>query len=179
MSTEFDCIVHQDVNISQILHILKQHIIIHPPPYSLISILAPYIHLSGRKIKIIIHHNSRNISIVEPDIRHHILQTAVSAFQNHRLRTPVNSTFTNAFETLHIASNRHSNRQTYQTSAYSNQSSARSPGVDSGQQCSICMETIMSNDVQCLPCAHVFHRHCISRWLQQSTSCPECRLELA
>ena len=175
MSTELDCIVHQDVYISQIHNILKEHIIIHSPPYSLISILAPYIDNTGRKIKIIIHHNSRNISIVEPDIRHHILQTAVSAFQNHRLRSPAtNNNFMNSFQTLHRASSRYSNRFTN-----FNTSSTSSPNVDSGQQCSICMETIMSNDVQCLPCAHVFHRHCISRWLQQSTSCPECRLELA
>jgi hypothetical protein len=168
MSTELDCIIHQDTNISQIHNILKQYVIIHAPPYSLISILYPYIHNSGRKIKIIIYHSSRNISIVEPNIRHHILQTAVSAFQNHRLSTPVNLLNT----LVHRASTQYSNRS-------SASSSASSPGVDSGQQCSICLETIMSNDIQCLPCTHIFHRHCISRWLEQSTSCPECRLELA
>ena len=41
-------------------------------------------------------------------------------------------------------------------------------------QCVICQETIRSGD-QRLPCAHVFHRACLQRWLPEHRSCPVCR----
>ena len=41
-------------------------------------------------------------------------------------------------------------------------------------QCVICQETIRGGD-QRLPCAHVFHRACLQRWLPEHRSCPVCR----
>ena len=41
-------------------------------------------------------------------------------------------------------------------------------------QCVICQEAIRGGD-QRLPCAHVFHRACLQRWLPEHRSCPVCR----
>ena len=41
-------------------------------------------------------------------------------------------------------------------------------------QCVICQEPIRGGD-QRLPCAHVFHRACLQRWLPEHRSCPVCR----
>ena len=43
-------------------------------------------------------------------------------------------------------------------------------------QCPICMEDITpGQDAQALPCAHIFHRACVGRWLRQHRACPVCR----
>lgn len=159
MSTELNCIVHQDINISELHSLLREHMIIHNPPYSLRSIIAPYITGRGRNIKIVLHHSNRNITIVDADIRHHVLQTAVAAFQNHRLQPRSRSapSFPFAAFTQPVPPTR---------------------SQSTGKTCSICMEDIQTNNLQCLPCAHTFHRQCIRRWFRQSTSCPECRLQL-
>jgi hypothetical protein len=45
------------------------------------------------------------------------------------------------------------------------------------EECSICYE---ENDKQCivLKCKHVYHKECIDKWLQEHTTCPQCRHEL-
>jgi len=40
--------------------------------------------------------------------------------------------------------------------------------------CTICLMEI-TNNIKALPCAHVFHTHCIDRWLRLKNSCPLCR----
>eukprot|EP00834_Sanchytrium_tribonematis_P002207 NODE_63_length_26141_cov_1.022656.p18 type:complete len:179 gc:universal NODE_63_length_26141_cov_1.022656:14673-15209(+) len=44
------------------------------------------------------------------------------------------------------------------------------------ETCSICLEHYKRNE-KCieLKCNHVFHRACVSHWLQQNNSCPLCR----
>ena len=42
------------------------------------------------------------------------------------------------------------------------------------EQCVICQETIGSAGER-LPCAHVFHRACLERWLAEKQWCPVCR----
>jgi len=48
-----------------------------------------------------------------------------------------------------------------------------------GEVCSVCLSAYDAPDVLIrLPCDHLFHEHCISRWLQQDGSCPQCRFNL-
>ena len=45
--------------------------------------------------------------------------------------------------------------------------------------CSICYESITASTGHCtLGCAHTFHLACLSRWAQNTASCPLCRKEL-
>jgi len=45
--------------------------------------------------------------------------------------------------------------------------------------CSVCLSQYDAADLLIrLPCAHLFHEACISRWLQQDGSCPQCRFNL-
>mmetsp|Transcript_8960 Transcript_8960/g.25784 ORF Transcript_8960/g.25784 Transcript_8960/m.25784 type:complete len:223 (-) Transcript_8960:166-834(-) len=46
-------------------------------------------------------------------------------------------------------------------------------------ECSVCRENIVVGDnVQRMPCSHVFHPPCLKPWLDQHNSCPLCRHEL-
>jgi len=45
--------------------------------------------------------------------------------------------------------------------------------------CSVCLSAYDAPDVLIrLPCNHLFHENCISRWLQQDGSCPQCRFNV-
>ena len=50
-------------------------------------------------------------------------------------------------------------------------------GEDNGVEvCSVCLSAYDASDVLIyLPCGHMFHEACISRWLQRDASCPQCR----
>jgi len=42
--------------------------------------------------------------------------------------------------------------------------------------CTICTEVYdSSHDVSALKCGHMFHADCLSPWLNQSMTCPQCR----
>jgi hypothetical protein len=41
--------------------------------------------------------------------------------------------------------------------------------------CSICLEPITADKVQCCSCGHCFHAKCIQKWLETKTTCPNCR----
>ncbi|RKO97171.1 hypothetical protein CXG81DRAFT_3810, partial [Caulochytrium protostelioides] len=44
------------------------------------------------------------------------------------------------------------------------------------QRCSICLEDYTRGErLITLPCRHVFHKTCISMWLQSHKECPICR----
>ena len=46
--------------------------------------------------------------------------------------------------------------------------------------CTICIHDFDQMDlVTLLPCQHSFHQLCISTWLDKSTACPNCRLDLS
>ena len=44
--------------------------------------------------------------------------------------------------------------------------------------CSICYEEISSETEFKTPCNHVFHKVCLSPWLQQKNTCPNCRAQI-
>lgn len=47
-------------------------------------------------------------------------------------------------------------------------------------QCSICLEEFESGleKVSRMPCSHVYHAHCIVKWLEYNHLCPLCRFEM-
>ena len=47
------------------------------------------------------------------------------------------------------------------------------------RSCSICLSDFEKGQmVRSLPCFHLFHRHCIDRWLESNKQCPVCQIEL-
>lgn len=42
-------------------------------------------------------------------------------------------------------------------------------------ECLICQEEMSKERVSQLSCGHIFHKSCISSWLQRKASCPTCR----
>ncbi|KAJ7955482.1 RING/U-box superfamily protein [Quillaja saponaria] len=47
-------------------------------------------------------------------------------------------------------------------------------------ECAICIaEFEVKGEAAKLPCLHVYHRDCISKWLQRNPSCPMCRFKLS
>ena len=47
-------------------------------------------------------------------------------------------------------------------------------------ECSIClMEVNEGQDTILLPCGHMFHEGCVTKWLEIHNTCPLCRFELA
>nr|CAD2184435.1 unnamed protein product [Meloidogyne enterolobii] len=41
--------------------------------------------------------------------------------------------------------------------------------------CSICTKALTSNNTYNIPCDHVFHKECITKWISLEESCPICR----
>eukprot|EP00041_Stephanoeca_diplocostata_P019421 m.419124 g.419124 ORF g.419124 m.419124 type:complete len:360 (-) comp21300_c0_seq2:2057-3136(-) len=52
--------------------------------------------------------------------------------------------------------------------------------IDSGMQCTICLGSISEENHRIirLDCSHMFHRACITPWLEQRTTCPVCRYDI-
>ncbi|KAK2646830.1 hypothetical protein Ddye_022025 [Dipteronia dyeriana] len=48
------------------------------------------------------------------------------------------------------------------------------------EQCVICLEELSSSEREIvgLPCSHVYHRNCITKWLKTTRQCPICRLAI-
>lgn len=45
--------------------------------------------------------------------------------------------------------------------------------------CTICTELFDgTNDISAVPCGHIFHSGCLSRWLETSLTCPQCRMRV-
>lgn len=155
MTSECTLRIPTSQNIHFIHSRLKEHVIIYNPPYSIVNILSQYMSPIGREIKVVIEHASRNVDIVEGSIRSHVLQTTILAFQQHRLHSPY--------------------------SPYSHYSlptggpPRQRQRVSTGKECPICYDVIYQHGMTVLPCAHMFHRSCIQRWLNQTPSCPVCR----
>lgn len=51
--------------------------------------------------------------------------------------------------------------------------------IDSGEQCSICMQDLATDAVDQAPCHHFFHEDCLNRWkFGGNNTCPLCRSPL-
>ena len=154
MSFEYNCVVNYTSNINQIYSLVKQHCIVHSPPWCLDSLLLPFLaHSEGRRLELVINYANRDVTLVSAlSVGRHVLQTAVQAFQNHRLSDLIN------------------------------QSSMLQPVLTTrrsiGQECTICLDDICQSTVHTLPCAHSYHRHCILRWLSTNRCCPVCRTSM-
>ena len=47
------------------------------------------------------------------------------------------------------------------------------------QQCVICQEEYRDGEkVTCMPCLHMFHKDCITKWLLRSHLCPICKFQM-
>lgn len=44
------------------------------------------------------------------------------------------------------------------------------------RECSICLNTETNNFVKISNCEHIFHHHCIIKWLEINRQCPLCRI---
>jgi hypothetical protein len=156
MSFKYNCVVNYTTNINQIYSLVKQHCIVHSPPWCLDSLLQPFLtHSEGRQVELVINYANRDVTLVSaPSVGRHVLQTAVQAFQNHRLATTHQDDMFQRALGL---------QQTW------------SHSVSTGQECAICFEDICQENVSTLPCAHSYHRHCIGRWLAINNQCPLCR----
>ncbi|KAL2479879.1 RING-type domain-containing protein [Abeliophyllum distichum] len=51
------------------------------------------------------------------------------------------------------------------------------PTVNARGSCAVCMEGYRSGKQ--VPCGHVFHAVCITRWLSRHDSCPLCRFQVS
>ena len=48
-----------------------------------------------------------------------------------------------------------------------------------GEECAICLQDFAAEEtLGAMPCSHAFHRHCISKWLCNKSTCPLCRHQL-
>ncbi|VEU35585.1 unnamed protein product [Pseudo-nitzschia multistriata] len=63
---------------------------------------------------------------------------------------------------------------------HSNDKNFPQPTINSMDTCTICLDDYQIGDkLCCLPCGHVFHAECISKWLvERSATCPLCNLDL-
>lgn len=173
MTSVCELSIRRDIPLNMIYGKLKNHVILFEPPYDIPSILIDFCHFGGQSIKIVINHSSRDVDIVQHSISGHVLGIAVRAFQGHRLQhMPARSVQRPSFGGLD---------ERFSAMAFEERRHSASQRVarDTGKTCSICMETIFDNDIEVLPCAHVYHSRCISRWAMEQQNCPECRCPLA
>ncbi|XP_049369618.1 NEP1-interacting protein 1-like [Solanum verrucosum] len=51
-----------------------------------------------------------------------------------------------------------------------------------GDECMVCLEELVrkqaDNEILSMPCSHMFHGECITKWLETSHYCPICRFEM-
>ena len=182
MSSECTCYIAPTQDILQLHGLLKQHVTIYSPPYSIYDILSPHLASNGRQVKIVITHKSRDVQIVEQSITHHVLQTTIRAFQTHRLAPSHRSPHLYTLDLAQASPGEetppfgsvtpfsiHGRFAKYFNFAHA------SPGEETQRECPICFDKICENDGSALPCMHSFHTRCIRPWVLENNSCPVCR----
>lgn len=156
MSSECSFNIDASQDILQLHGILKQHAILYSPPFAIASVMSPFMRRRGRPIRVVIHHRSRDVDIVESSVSNHVLQTTVRAFQAHRLSTQARTRF--------------EDRPMFHPTV-----AVQSPAAATQRECPICFESICANQGLALPCMHAFHAQCIRQWLVENRTCPVCR----
>ena len=127
MSTEYALYVDPSLDVAILRRLLFERVLNQPPPFHLSRWLLPYHVPAGRHIRVIVNHASRNVSVIDHDIASHVLRTAILGFQTHRLSRPAPPCLVaTPPRPMSIRSHR----------------ASRSNNVDTGQQCSICFESI-------------------------------------
>lgn len=155
--TEFRGTIYPATDLGQLYQILREYVIVHNPPYNIKALISGWSCERGRTICITVYHNSRNVTIAQPDDRASacVLRTVVPVFE----RLPIEPTRRVSLP-----------RRVPKPCARQRRGRA--------QECRICFDAIDEEELQVLPCAHVYHRACIARWFEESRSCPQCRLAL-
>ena len=156
MSSQCSFNIDASQDILQLHGLLKQHAILSEPPFAIASVMSPFMRQRGRSIRVVIHHRSRDVQVVESSVSNHVLQTTVRAFQAHRLSTHAPTMF--------------EDRPVFQPTV-----SVQSPAIPTQCECPICFDTICANQGLALPCMHAFHAQCIRQWLVDNRTCPVCR----
>ena len=155
MSSECTFTIDSSQDVLELHGVLKRHVIMFSPPYPIARLMSQYIVNEGRSVKVVIHHASRDVQIIEGSVSRHVLRTAIMAFQTHRISAP---TPPRSSARRHLAS------------------AARRPtGAATQQDCPICFDTIHEHEACALPCMHAFHSRCIDPWLYEHNTCPVCR----
>jgi hypothetical protein len=92
MTTVHECMVNYDCDLLQLQQVLQQHVIVFNPPWSLPVLLQQFLSTETRmrrRLKIVIDHSSRNVSVNEASLSPPVLKTVMGAFKSHRLAPPV------------------------------------------------------------------------------------------
>ena len=168
MNTEFTCVVHPATDIGQVYRVLREHAIVENPPFAVAPLLTAWICEHGRRLRITIDHNSRNVTVAPlgNNAAGMVVRNIVPTFQRLAVPRARSVRFCASMRARPVAR------------AARGTARAAVASVEHGQECRICFETIGPHELQALPCAHVYHRECIARWFEESRTCPTCRLAL-
>jgi len=181
MTSVCELSIRRDIPITMIYGKLKNHVILFDPPYDISSILINFCHFGDQPVKIIIRHSTRDVDIVQPSIASTIISTTVRAFQGHRLQLPDRRVHRPSFDGLGQQQQLDGLGHRFGGMVLEERRHEASHRVarDTGKTCCICMESILDNQIEVTPCAHVYHGRCIARWAYEQQTCPECRCPLA
>jgi len=51
----------------------------------------------------------------------------------------------------------------------------KSINVYSTEECAICLNPFIDNNLLTIPCGHTYHTECILEWFDKKMTCPMCR----
>ena len=60
-----------------------------------------------------------------------------------------------------------------------NNNAPESKYIKNDDECTICIEPLRDKTVRTLHCKHIFHKHCIDKWIfSNHNSCPNCNADI-